>query len=108
MPVAELAGFDLSREDLDGQDWSHADLYGESLRGAIFKNCNFSHVSFEGTDLSGAHFQDCQFDGANPELAASLDGTVLRVEGLSEAQRAACVARGATVIDDDDDEMADA
>jgi uncharacterized protein YjbI with pentapeptide repeats len=67
-------------------------------------------VSFEGADLSGARFDNCHFEGANPELAASLEGAVLLVEGLAEAQRAACVARGATVLDlyDDDDEMADA
>jgi uncharacterized protein YjbI with pentapeptide repeats len=106
MPVAELDGFDLSHEDLDGQDWSHADLYGESLSGAIFTTCDFSHVNFRGADLSGAHFHDCQFEGANPELATSLEGAVLLVEGLSDEQRAACVARGATVVDDE--EMADA
>jgi hypothetical protein len=102
MPVAELPQFTLANEDLSNQDWSKVDLSGSSLSGATFTNCSFRDVNFAGADLSGARFEDCQFRGANPELAASLEGTILMVDGLSEEQVAICVARGATTEEPDE------
>jgi hypothetical protein len=102
MPVAELASFNLATEELRNQDWSMADLAGVSLRGATFTNCSFRDVNFAGADLSGVRFEECQFRGANPELAASLEGTVMWVDGLSQEQMALCVARGATTEEPDD------
>ena len=106
MPVAELTRFTLANEDLNNQDWSGTDLRGQNLRGARFTSCNFSGVNFAGTDLTNTTFEECQFAGSNPELAASLEGTELLVEGLSEEQRARCVARGAILRDDEEDEDA--
>ena len=104
MPVAALPRFTLADEDLNNQDWSGADLAGSSLRGMTFTNCAFTDVNFAGSDLSGARFEECQFRGANPELAASLDGTVLWVKGLSAEQMALCLARGATTEEPDPDD----
>jgi hypothetical protein len=104
MPVEDLPRFNLADEDLSHQDWSKADLAGASLSGATFTNCSFTDVNFAGTDLSGTRFEDCRFRGANPELATSLEGTVLWVEGLSEEQMALCLSRGATTEDRDPDD----
>ena len=101
MPVAALAQLDLSHVPGDELDWSGADLSGQQLQGGRFSWCNFSNVQFAGACLKGVKFSWCEFSGANPELAASLDGTWLLVSGLSEEQRAACVARGAIVKDAD-------
>ena len=57
----------------------------------------FEICSTEAADLTDARFDDCQFRGANPELAASLKGTQVLIAGMSEAQRAACAVRAATV-----------
>ena len=106
MPLAELARFTLVDEELNDQNWSGADLRGQDLRGAVFTNCDFSGANFEGADLADAAFDECQFAGANPERAASLEGTELLVEGLTVEQRAACAARGAAMVDADDEEGA--
>jgi len=103
MPVSLLNQCDLTQDAFDGEDWHGADLGGESLREATFQGCDFSGVNFDGADLTNTTFQDCQFSGANPELAASLDGTRLLVEGLSPEQLAVCAARGAIVTDDEED-----
>ena len=102
MPVAALAEHELTQDPIHEQDWSEADLVGQSLRGAVFIDCTFTGVKFAGADLADATFRPCEFSGANPELAASLDGTRLLVKGLSAEQLAACAARGAIVGDDGD------
>jgi hypothetical protein len=104
MPVAALAEHDLTQDPIHEQDWSEADLDGQNLRGAVFVDCTFEGVKFAGADLAEATFQGCEFSGANPELAASLDGTRLQVEGLSAEQLTACAARGAIVLGADDAE----
>jgi hypothetical protein len=104
MPVSELARFDLAEHYLYDQDWSGADLAGCSVRDARFSSCDFSQVNFDGADLSGTTFEDCQFTGANPERAASLEGTELLVTGLSAGRLARCIARGATVLEDEENE----
>jgi hypothetical protein len=103
MPVTALAEHDLTQDPIYEQDWSKADLQGQDLRGAVFVDCTFAGVNFAGADLADATFEGCEFSGANPELAASLDGTRLQVEGLSAEQLAACAARGAMVVDDGDE-----
>ena len=93
MPVAAL------EESRSGANrswiWIWAALQGLDLDRLVFTNCNVSDVKFDGADLAGASFEGCLFTGANPEQASSLDGTRLLVEGLSEAQLAHCVSRGA-------------
>src|SRR5262245_57654558 len=103
MPATHLAQFRLADRVFSGQDWGGADLRGMSLRRAVFSSCNLTGVNFEGADLFEARFNDCQFSDANPELAASLHGTTLLVEGLAEDQRARCAARGAIVTDNDNE-----
>jgi uncharacterized protein YjbI with pentapeptide repeats len=103
MPVAALAEHDLTQDPMHEQDWSEADLQRQDLRGAVFVDCTFAGVNFAGADLADATFRGCEFSGANPELAESLDGTRLLVEGLSEEQLATCAARGAIVGDDGDE-----
>jgi hypothetical protein len=95
MPVAVLEEEPLRGEPIVGQVLSGADLQGLDLDRLVFTNCNFSDVNFDGADLTGTSFEACLFTGANPEQASSLDGTRLLVEGLSEAQLANCVSRGA-------------
>jgi Pentapeptide repeats (8 copies) len=97
MPVSELSELDLAQYPIEEQDWSGADLTGMSLSGATFTVCDLSEVNFEGADLTGASFLGCDFTGANPELAASLDGTHLRVSGLTSQQIAICAAKSAVV-----------
>jgi hypothetical protein len=99
MPVAELAQSNLNSYPITEQDWSGVDLRGVSLGGAVFESCDFSRVNLDSADLSGTRFLNCNFTEANPERAASLEGTVLQVEGLSEEQIALCLARGATTED---------
>jgi hypothetical protein len=102
MPVAALAECDHPEYPIYDQDWSGADLDGQSLRGLVFIDCTFANTRFAGANLAETAFHGCQFSGTNPEQAASLDGTRLLVKGLSEDQRAACVARGAILTDNDD------
>ena len=61
-------------------------------------------MTFDGADLTNTTFEACRFAGANPEAASSLEGTRFQVTGLSAEQRAACAARGAIVVDADDEE----
>jgi uncharacterized protein YjbI with pentapeptide repeats len=103
MPVTALADYNLATDPHYDQDWSDADLDGQKLRGADFVNCSFSGVNFAGADLSGATFSKCEFTGANPERAASLDGTRLQVKGLSAEQLAVCAARGAIVMNEEEE-----
>jgi hypothetical protein len=105
MPVALLPQFDLTKYPFYDQNWRDAGLRDVSLRGATFESCDFTDAFFAGADLTNTTFESCQFAGANPEAASSLDGAVFHVTGLSEEQRAACVARGAIVedLDDEDD-----
>jgi hypothetical protein len=104
MPVSLLAQFDLTKYPFYDQDWRDADMSGQNLSGATFEHCDFSNAIFDGADLTNATFEDCPFAGANPAAAASLEGTRFEVTGLSGEQRAACAARGAIVVDLDDEE----
>jgi hypothetical protein len=97
MPVKALEEELLRGQWIEDQDLRGADLRGVRLDRLVFSNCGFSNVQFDGADLTDASFEECQFAGANPELAASLNGTRLLVEGLSEERLATCVAHGAIV-----------
>jgi hypothetical protein len=104
MRASLLAQFDLTKYPFYDQNWRDAGLRDASLRGATFESCDFTDAFFEGADLTNTTFEGCQFAGANPEAASSLEGAVFQVTGLSAEQRAACAARGAIVVDADDEE----
>jgi hypothetical protein len=99
MPVRNLEDEGHRRRAIRHQRLHGLDLGGLRLDRLVFRACDFTQVNFAGADLTCAKFEKCQFEGANPEAASSLAGTRLRVAGLTEAQRAACVARGAIVVD---------
>jgi uncharacterized protein YjbI with pentapeptide repeats len=107
MPVSLLKERDLTRDPFEGQNWSGADLSAQDLHDATFVDCAFSGVIFDGADLTNTTFENCQFARANPEAAASLEGTCLQVAGLSEEQLATCAARGATIepVEEEEEEQ---
>ena len=104
MPVSLLDQFDLTKESFYHQDSRDADVRGRNVRGEAFEYCDFTDAIFDDADLTNTTFEACQFAGANPEAAASLEGTWLEIRGLSAEQSAARAARGAIVVDLDDEE----
>jgi Pentapeptide repeats (9 copies) len=83
---------------LTGLNLAGADLRGLELEHLAFTRCRFSHANFQGANLTNTTFTNCEFASANPELAASLNGTRLHVTGLSEEQLVQCTARGAVIV----------
>jgi len=87
---AHLERADLGKTVLTGAILAEAYLNGAHLWGADFTDA----------DLTDADFTNANLTKTNPENAKSLQGTILRgVVGLSTAQLAACVAKGAIVDD---------
>lgn len=81
-------GVNLTGADLTGADLTNADLSDADLNGAILVDADLSGANFTGADLSGTQ----------PEKAKSLQGAIMRnVVGLTEEQRTACHALGASI-----------
>jgi hypothetical protein len=104
VPVKALKEELMRGRWIEDQNLRRADLGGLRLGRLLLSACDFFEAKFDGADLTNATFEECQFRGANPEFAASLDGAVLTVFGLSEEQLAICTARGAKVEDPEDEE----
>jgi uncharacterized protein YjbI with pentapeptide repeats len=99
MPVRHLEDEWYRRSPIRHLRLHGLDLGGLRLDRLVFRACDFSGANFAGADLTRTKFEKCRFEGANPEEASSLAGTRLRVAELSETRRAACVGRGAIVVD---------
>lgn len=98
MPVSAIGEANMAIQDIKSQYWSGLDLSGSDLSGATFTRCNFARANFTAADLTQVTFTRCDFDGANPESAAALTGCRMQFTGLTDAQRAQCAARGATLV----------
>lgn len=97
MPIKALEDASY-HSPLTGLDLRGDDLRGLALGYLEFVACRFNNANFDGADLTNTTFTNCQFAGANPELAASVEGMRLHVTGLSEEQLAQCAARGAVIV----------
>jgi uncharacterized protein YjbI with pentapeptide repeats len=95
---AELKGANFSNALLRRSDFSHANLTEANLvktklRGAICIGTNFAEADLTQAELPGVNLTQ-----SNIEKAQSLSGAkMIGVIGLTQAQRDACVAKGAVM-----------
>src|SRR5579872_617267 len=86
---ANLAGSNLRKADLRGAKLSHADLSGANLRQADLRNCDFTETMLGGADLSEADLSGTELfrgDLRSAKLHKTiLRGTVLRQANLRGA-----------------------
>jgi uncharacterized protein YjbI with pentapeptide repeats len=107
MNADNLGDFEIDEADLPNHPFESLDLEESSVRGceippAKFVECNFTGTDFEDADLSGSTFISCDFSRTNLELAASLNGVRLYVDGLTLEQQAACIAKGVVILEEEE------
>ena len=97
-------------ETIPSRTWTSpiASLRGCEVPPAKFVSCSFTGTDFTDADLRGCLFLGGDFAETNLEVAASLDGVRLYVDGLTPAQEAACAAKGAVMLEEWEDEEASA
>lgn len=103
---ANLAGANLKGagiENLASAVLNGAALDGADLTDAILDRAVLCKATFGGARLAGASLVGADLTGSNIEQAATLNEANLKdAIGLVEDQRAACVAKGALLDDEDD------
>jgi uncharacterized protein YjbI with pentapeptide repeats len=93
---SQLKGAHLSLSQLKEANLYKAQLEEANLLGSQLKGATLHGAQLERTNLSYAQLEGANLTEANPEDAASLDGTKMNgVTGLTPEQRERCIEKGA-------------
>lgn len=84
----DLAGFDLSKANLKGFNFSDKNLAGANLQGAHLQRALFNHADLRGANLSNTYLTHVKF------IQSNLDGACFKYAGVRKVSFMGCSARG--------------